>query len=352
LIGPGLVGATLLEQLAGQVERLRREHGVDLRIRAIANRSRMLLDDREISTGRWRAEFEERGTGLDLARFVDHVQTESIPHAVLIDCTADAAIAARYAEWLERGLHVITPNKKANTSDLAYYRRLRASGEPRAHYLYETTVGAGLPVIGTLRELVRTGDEIHSIEGVLSGTLSYLFNSFDGTRRFSDLVREARAKGYTEPDPREDLSGLDVARKVVILAREMGLGLELGDLELTGLVPADARAVSVEQFLDARLPEDDERLAALVSETRAEGQVLRFVGVVDPRGKSSVRLARYPASHPFARIALTDNIVQFRTRRYRDNPLIVQGPGAGPEVTAGGVFADLLRLVSYLGGSL
>jgi aspartokinase/homoserine dehydrogenase 1 len=352
VIGPGLVGATLLEQLSGQVERLRREHRVDLRIRAIANRSRMLLEEREIAGSRWRSELAERGSEVDLERFVDHVQTDSIPHAVLIDCTAEAAIAARYAEWLERGLHVITPNKKANTADMAYYRRLRANGKPKAHYLYETTVGAGLPVIGTLRELVRTGDEILAIEGVLSGTLSYLFNAYDGTRRFSELVREARAKGYTEPDPREDLSGMDVARKVVILAREMGLELELGDLELSGLVPADARAVSVEQFLDARLPADDERLAALVGETRAQGQVLRFVGVVDPRGRSSVSLRRYPTSHPFARIALTDNIVQFRTRRYHDNPLIVQGPGAGPEVTAGGVFADLLRLASYLGASL
>jgi aspartokinase/homoserine dehydrogenase 1 len=352
LVGPGTVGATLLDQFSGQIARLREELRIDLRVRAIAGRERMLLDDREIPCSRWRAELAARAVPLDLDRLVDHVQTDCVPHAVLIDCTADSAIAARYAEWLERGLHVITPNKKANTGDLSYSRRLRASGrKTRTHYLYEATVGAGLPVIQTLRDLIRTGDEILGIEGVLSGTLSYLFNSFDGTRPFSELVREARARGYTEPDPREDLSGTDVARKLVILAREMDLELGLEDVELEGLVPFDAGSMTVDSFLD-RLREDDERMAALVAETSSRGEVLRFVGVVDPAGRSSVRLRGYPRSHAFARIALTDNIVQFRTRRYHDNPLIVQGPGAGPEVTAGGVFADLLRLAAYLGASL
>ena len=352
LIGPGLVGATLLAQLAGQIERLREEFRIDLRVRGVARRERMLLAERGVPPARWRELLAERGVPTDLERFVDHVQTDSIPHSVLIDCSSDSAIALRYGEWLERGVHVITPNKKANTGDLAYYRRLRASGRKAGrHYLYETTVGAGLPVIQTLRDLIQTGDEILSIEGVLSGTLSYLFNSFDGSRPFSELVREARAKGYTEPDPREDLSGLDVARKVVILAREMNLGLGLEDLELEGLVPAGAQDEPVESFLD-RLSAEDGRMAALVAETSARNEVLRFVGVVDPGGRSSVRLARYGRSHSFARIASTDNIVQFRTRRYHDNPLIVQGPGAGPEVTAGGVFADLLRLAAYLGAAM
>jgi aspartokinase/homoserine dehydrogenase 1 len=216
------------------------------------------------------------------------------------------------------------------------------------HYLYETTVGAGLPIIQTLRDLIRTGDEVLRIEGILSGTLSWLFNVYDGERPFSEIVREARERGYTEPDPRDDLSGKDVARKVVILAREMGLALELSDLEIEGLVPSVLEGGSVESFLE-RLDTLDEPMRERVVAARAAGEVLRFVGTVEPGGRSSVRLVRYPREHPFARIRLTDNIVLFSSRRYDENPLVVQGPGAGPEVTAGGVFADLLRLARYVG---
>jgi aspartokinase/homoserine dehydrogenase 1 len=268
---------------------------------------------------------------------------------VIVDCTADEGIARRYGEWLRRGIHVVTPNKRANTLELGYYQELRAlGGGAGAHYLYETTVGAGLPIIQTLRDLVDTGDEVRRIEGVLSGTLSYLFNSFDGERPFSGLVAEARREGFTEPDPRDDLSGADVARKVVILAREMGVPLEMADVELEGLVPEALREGSVDDFL-CRLREHDEAFAGRVREAHARGERLRFVGVVERDGHASVRLRGYPATHAFARLNRTDNVVQFQTRRYTPNPLIVQGPGAGPEVTAAGVFADLLRLASYLG---
>jgi aspartokinase/homoserine dehydrogenase 1 len=185
---------------------------------------------------------------------------------------------------------------------------------------------------------------------VLSGTLSYLFNAFDGVRPFSDLVAEARRGGYTEPDPRDDLSGADVARKVVILAREMGIDLEMADVELEGLVPEELRGGDVDDFLH-RLRDHDEPMTRLWRQAEERGERLRFVGAVDRDGRASVRLRAYPAQHPLARLNLTDNLVQFQTRRYTPNPLIVQGPGAGPEVTAAGVFADLLRLASYLGTS-
>jgi aspartokinase/homoserine dehydrogenase 1 len=190
---------------------------------------------------------------------------------------------------------------------------------------------------------------VQRIEGVLSGTLSYLFNAFDGARPFSDLVAEARRQGFTEPDPRDDLSGADVARKVTILAREMGERVELADVELEGLVPAELRGGSVDDFL-RRLPEHDDTLTGWWRDAHARGERLAFVGMVERGGRTSVRLRAYPAAHPFARLNLTDNLVQFSTRRYTPNPLIVQGPGAGPEVTAAGVFADLLRLAGYLGG--
>jgi bifunctional aspartokinase / homoserine dehydrogenase 1 len=352
VIGTGVVGGTLLDQLAAQAERLRREANVDLRVRGVLSSRRMLLDDRAIELGRWREAGAESDHAPDVDAFVEHVHADHLPHTVLIDCTANQEIALRYADWLRRGIHVITPNKKANTATLAYYDELRAHARRSGkHYLYETTVGAGLPIIQTLRDLVLTGDEVLQIEGVLSGTLSYLFNAFDGRRSFSEILREAKQRGYTEPDPREDLSGLDVARKVVILAREMGVRLELEQVELEGLVPEALREGSVDEFMTA-LPEHDAQMMRLLGDAQSSGEVLRFVGTVERSGRASVRLRSYPSHHAFGRIRLTDNIVEFRTRRYHENPLVVQGPGAGPEVTAAGVFADLLRLASYLGATL
>lgn len=352
LLGPGLVGGTLLDQMARQIESLRETLHVDLRVRAIVGRDRMRLEDAAIALEGWRAAQSAAQAPTDIDAFVEHVQTDAVPHAVLIDCTAESGIAARHADWLERGIHVVTPNKKGITLDMAYYRRLQASRRTlRLHYLYEATVGAGLPVIQTLRDLCQTGDRVLRIEGILSGTLSYLFNAYDGTRPFSAIVREARSRGYTEPDPREDLAGTDVARKVVILAREMGLEVELEDVAVESLVPAELGSESVDGFLE-RLADHDARMRELFDEARAAGEVLRFVGTVDPEAGCAVRLRRYPLDHPFARLALSDNIVQFRSERYLESPLVIRGPGAGPQVTAGGVFADLLRLAAYLGGPL
>jgi aspartokinase/homoserine dehydrogenase 1 len=352
MIGAGSVGGELLRQVSKQLTRLKDEFDVDLRVRAVATSTRMLLSDRPVDLECWRDALAASGEPLDLDRLVAHVHADHLPHAALIDCTASDDVARRYESWLGRGVHVITPNKRANASDMAYYRRLRQSNRSvGAHYLYETTVGAALPIIQTLRDLVQTGDEISEIEGILSGTLSFLFNAYDGSRPFSALVAEARSLGYTEPDPRDDLSGMDVARKVVILAREMGVSLELGDVDLRSLVPEALQGGTIEQFF-AALPEHDAAMEARRRDAHAAGNVLRFVGRVSRDGQASVGLRAYAANHPFARVQLTDNIVLFRTTRYRENPLVVQGPGAGREVTAAGVFADLLRLTSYLGAVL
>ena len=285
------------------------------------------------------------------------MRADYLPHSVIIDCTASATVAGRYAEWLGAGIHVVTPNKKANSADLTYYRALReARRAGNAHYLYEATVGAGLPVVHTLRDLRETGDEITSIEGIFSGTLAYLFNIYDGRTAFSEIVRDARHRGYTEPDPRDDLSGLDVGRKLIILGREMGLELELADVRIESLVPAGLETGSIEEFM-ARLSRHDGPMRERLETARARGKVLRYVGRLtcerpSGSGAATVGLVELDAKHAFANIALTDNVVRFATRRYCDNPLIVQGPGAGPEVTAGGVFADLLRLSAYLGAHL
>jgi aspartokinase/homoserine dehydrogenase 1 len=351
LIGPGTVGRVLLAQIATQIERLRALN-LDLRVRGIASSKRMLLEENSVDLSRWAERMAEAGEPLDLQKFINHVQADYVPHTVLIDCTASAEVADRYCDWLSRGIHVVTPNKKANSGALPYYRSLheakRAAG---THYLYEATVGAGLPVIQTLRDLRGTGDDIMQIEGILSGTLAYLFNVFDGSESFSSIVRAAKAKGYTEPDPRDDLSGMDVARKLIILGREMGLTLEIADVQVEGLVPAALSQCSVDEFM-SRLPETDAAMSAALADARKKNQVLRYVGRIDSAGRATVGLMRLDSKHAFANIALTDNVVRFATRRYCDNPLIVQGPGAGPEVTAAGVFSDLLRLSAYLGAHI
>jgi bifunctional aspartokinase / homoserine dehydrogenase 1 len=352
LIGPGLVGSALLEQLAGQVERLRRDLRLDLRVRGIAGSTRMALAAGAIALPGWRAEYEAAREPVDLDRFAEHVHAEHVPHAVIIDCSASPQVAQRYADWLAAGIHVVTPNKKANSAEYGYYERLLASRRNgNAHYLYEATVGAGLPIIQTLRDLRETGDEIRRIEGIFSGTLAYLFNTWDGAQPFSGVVAAAKSMGYTEPDPRDDLSGMDVARKLIILGREMGLQLDLADVMVESLVPPALAGCTVEEFL-MRLGEFDARMLDRLEAARSAAQVLRYVGSVDAQGRAQVGLVELPATHPFANIALTDNIVRFQTARYDRNPLIVQGPGAGPAVTAAGVFADLLRICAYLGARL
>ena len=216
--------------------------------------------------------------------------------------------------------------------------------------LHQATVGAGLPVIATLKHLVDTGDRVLKVEGVLSGTLSYIFNTLAPGVPFSAAVAAARAAGYTEPDPRDDLAGTDVARKVTILAREAGVPLDLGDVRVHSLVPpALAAAPSADAFM-AGLPEHDAAMEARLAAAAARGAVLRCVGVVDVAARTgAVELREYPADHAFAALAGADNVIAFTTARYKDQPLIVRGPGAGAEVTAGGVFSDVLRLAAYLG---
>ena len=352
LIGPGLVGREFIDQLLSQRDRLQRDRNLDLRLRGITTSSRMVLAPRAIDGGLWKAGLA-KGEPADLSGFVEHIHADHLPHAVLVDCSSSEEVARRYPDWLAEGIHIVTPNKRACSADMAFYERLqdarRASG---SHFLYEATVGAGLPIIQTLRDLRETGDEIRRIEGILSGTLSYLFNAWDGQRPFSSVVREARERGYTEPDPRDDLSGMDVARKLVILGREMGLRLSLSDVRVESLVPETLIACSADEFLD-RLGDVDAAMMTRLESARARDRVLRYVGKVDAESRlASVGVAEVDRSHPFAHINLTDNVVRFVTARYNESPLVVQGPGAGPAVTAAGVFANLLQVCAYVGTRL
>jgi len=349
LIGPGTVGSALLDQLHRQCSRLRDEFNLDLRIRAIARSKSMLFGERRIALDRWRQDLQASAVDLDFGSFVRHIHADHLPHAAIIDCTASEEIAGRYCDWLRRGIHVVTPNKKAFSGEPGYYDEIRQSARAgSSHCFYETTVGAALPVIRTIRDLVDTGDCVHSIQGVLSGTLAYLFNVYDGSVPFSEIVRAAKESGYTEPDPRDDLSGMDVARKLTILAREMGWTIGIGEFPVQNLVPEALREVGLDEFL-SRLSEYDGQMSALFRNAAEQGGVLRYVAKLSADGSASVGLETVDADSAFSKMNLTDNIVQFVTDRYSANPLVVQGPGAGPELTAGGVFGDLLRLAAFLG---
>ena len=349
VIGVGTVGAELLDQMARATDRLRENFNLDFRVRAIANSSRMHLAPRSLDLDDWRSVLENEGEAMDLERFSEHVNPDHLPHAAIVDCTASESISDGYADFFRSGIHVVTPNKRAQSAPQETYERLhelrRANG---VHLLYETNVGAGLPVIETLRDLIATGDEVLSVEGIFSGTLAYLFNALDTDSDFSKVVRQARDAGYTEPDPREDLSGMDVARKLLILARELNLRMDLADVEVESLAPEELSEATVEEFLDG-LGRYDGDMRRRLEQAAENSCVLRYVGRLDSEGRASVRLESLPEDHLFARLDLTSNMFLFRTARYSDSPLVVQGPGAGPEVTAGGIFADLLRLARMLG---
>lgn len=348
LIGPGKVGAALLDQITAAAPRLKQEANLDLRLRAVASSKRMLIDDRDIGNT-WRAKFSQAHADGNLDKFTAHLSAAHLPHAVIIDCSGSNEVAERYERWLAAGIHVITPNKQAGAGPIERYRAIRAAAASGGgRFRYEATVGAGLPIVQTLRDLLDTGDELMAVEGVFSGTLAWLFNRYDGKVSFSKLIRDAHELGYTEPDPRDDLSGTDVARKLVILAREAGRDISLNDVSVENLVPASLQGADRDQFM-LRLGELDASIAERHARAHAKNHVLRYVATLKSDGKANVGLVEIPRDHAFANLRLTDNIVQFSTKRYCENPLVVQGPGAGPEVTAAGVFADLLRVAAALG---
>ena len=347
LIGPGRVGAALLAQLRQAQPRLARDWDLHLALRGVAARRRMWLDcDDEALDARRTGAQTWRPNDLDA--LAAHV-AQGGRAALLVDCSASEAVAAHYPAWLAAGIHVVTPNKHAGSGALTHWQAIgTASRAGAACFRHEATVGAGLPVVQTLRDLLDTGDQLHAIEGVFSGSLAWLFHHHDGARPFSAWLREAQALGYTEPDPREDLSGRDVARKLVILAREAGWPLSLEDVRIDDLVPPALAALPCAQALE-QLDALDAPLADRLAQARAQGGVLRHVARLDRADHAEVRLRVLPPEHPFAHGRATDNMVCFHSRRYEDNPLLVQGPGAGPEVTAAGVFADLLRVAESLG---
>jgi aspartokinase/homoserine dehydrogenase 1 len=348
LIGPGLIGSTLLHQIQKTVEQLKSTYQVNLYVRGIMNSKKMLLSDGPMELKNWQERINNCDTEANLQDFTNHILADDVPHAVIIDCTANKTIAHQYANFLEQGIHVITPNKHANAGDLSYYKKLKSlTQKQNKYYLYEATVCAGLPVINTLQDIIKTGDSVKKIEGVISGSLSYIFNELAKGRAFSVCVLEAKKRGYTESDPREDLSGKDVARKLVCLAREIGYDVTLDDVKVFDLVPETLKSCSVEEFFE-KLSSHDKHMQDFIAAANTKNEHLCYVGAISHDGTMRVAIESFPEHHPLARLNGTDNMLIFHTQRYQERPLIIQGPGAGAEVTAAGIFADLLRLVSFL----
>jgi bifunctional aspartokinase / homoserine dehydrogenase 1 len=344
LVGTGLIGSTLLNQIKSQWHRLSATHNLDIRLIGLANSRKMLLREEGVQCDKAPEELHTYGEQTDLESFCEKMIGFNLPNSIFIDCTASESVAAFYSAILNSSISIVSPNKKANSGPYSIHQELRRIMRDHGiHFLYETNVSAGLPVINTLNDLLMSGDTVIRIEAVLSGTLNYIFSSFTGEKRFSEVVAEARAKGYTEPDPRDDLSGMDVARKMLILAREAGLSLELEDIRIQGLVPEKCSGnLTVQEFMEL-LPASDDDFDRLRLEAEEKNQKLRYSAILED-GKISVGLKTVSADHPFYSLSGSDNIIQFVTTRYNDRPMVIRGPGAGAEVTSAGVFADIIRI--------
>lgn len=346
LVGVGLIGGTLLRLFENQVETLFEDYLIDIKLRGVADSKKMLVADDFVSLEKWENELEETGEETSLVEFIERMKELNLPNSIFIDCTASDEVPELYPEILASSISVVTPNKIANSSKQDYFNNLhRLASKHNAAFRYETNVGAGLPLIATLYELVTTGDKLRRVEGVLSGTLSYIFNNYDGSTPFSEIVKQARAKGYTEPDPREDLNGHDVGRKLLILARVAGYILEFDDIEIDNLVPDGARrAGNVESFFE-QLQKFDDQFEKLRIDAESENKKLCYIARFE-EGKGSVKLEKIGSDHPFYGLRGSDNIVALYTDHYQESPMVVKGPGAGANVTAGGIIADILRVAN------
>lgn len=342
LLGTGAVGHALLRQL-GAANR------AGIALVGVANSRAQVADGNGLSVAGARARLESQGESRNDDALLAALDAFHCDRRAVIDATASLQVANRHAEWLRAGYDVVTANKPAVGGALSAWKSVyNAASAGESVYGDSATVGAGLPVLSTLRRLRGAGDRLLGLEGVFSGSLSWLFNHFDGKRPFSALLAEARGWGYTEPDPRADLSGADVARKLLILARAAGFALDEHEVEIENLVPPPLRDVEGDTFR-ARLGELDDALDTKLQASRAGGKVLRYLGRLDVRGKARVGLCEVDAAHPAARLAGCDNLFALTTTRYHSQPLVIQGAGAGPEVTAQALLADVLALRERVG---
>lgn len=345
ITGVGNVGSKLLAQLWQQQSYLSQHLRLQVNVAGIANSRKMLFNDEGIDLSEWKT-LLENGEPMDLPQFAETIRNKNLRNSVFVDVTANDEVAGTYEQLLTKSISVVACNKVAASSAYSNYKKLKdLAREYNCQFLFETNVGAGLPVIGTLNDLLRTGDKVNRIEAVLSGTLNFVFNHYDGTRNFSDVVKQAQDEGYTEPDPRLDLSGTDVMRKIMILARETGAVIEMDDIQNNSFLPESCMKGSVADFY-LQMVKEEAHFKSIYERAAGEGKKLKFVASYSAGGSASVGLQHIDPKHNLYHLYGKDNIVLFYTDRYPDQPLVIKGAGAGAEVTASGVFADIMRTVS------
>ncbi len=348
MVGVGLIGGTLIDQIKKQAPFLKENRSLEIKITGLANSKKMVFNDDGIDLDNWKQELQDAVLKTEIPVFVKKMKEMNLSNTIFIDNTADKNISDFYESILDSSISISTPNKIATSSSYLQYKRLKNISDKRGvQFLYETNVGAGLPVISTMKDLINSGDRIIKIEGVLSGSLSYIFNSFKKGTRFSDIVRNAKDLGFTEPDPRIDLNGIDVRRKLLILAREAGYPIESEDVKIENILPESCQAAeSVDQFF-IEIEKSNDVFEKLRANAEKDSKVLRFIAKLE-NGETSIVLQAVDSDHPFYGLSGSDNMIIFTTERYKERPLVITGPGAGAEVTAAGVFAELITIGNYL----
>lgn len=345
IIGCGTVGGALIEQIKTQQNSLHQNNGKFLQVYGIANRSTFMLQRKGVDLRHWRTQLQNSSQQNGLQELIQFINDNQLSNPVIIDCTGSRQVAMQYPDYLAHGMHIITANKIANAEDMAFYKLVReTANQQNKRFLYETNIGAGLPVIEPLQKLLKAGDQLHRFEGILSGSLSYIFGELHNGLSLSEATLKAKELGYTEPDPREDLNGLDVARKVLIIARETGMQINLSDIQVESVLPkAYEQMATTEEFLQ-RLPELDEVFAQRIRKADKQGQVLRYVATLND-GECKVSVESIAADNPLYGVKEGENVLAIYSQYYQPKPLVIKGYGAGPAVTAAGVFSDVLRIV-------
>ncbi|WP_342330410.1 bifunctional aspartate kinase/homoserine dehydrogenase I [Pedobacter sp. FW305-3-2-15-E-R2A2] len=343
-LGTGNIGKTLFTQLEAQMDFLATNNDLQVKVMGVSNTRKMYQNAEGIALNDWEKDLETHGEPADLAVFIKQMKAMNLPNCVFVDNTASHNPIQFYQDVLQSSISVVTCNKIGNSADYEQYVAFKqAARKYGVDFYYETNVGAGLPIIRTLKDLMMSGDRIDRIEAILSGTISYIFNNYKGDKLFHEVVKEAQDKGYTEPDPRDDLNGKDFMRKMLILARDAGYPLEESDIEIESMLPPACLAAATVADFYQELENNTDYFEKLKQEAASGNKALRYIGKLEA-GKVMITLQMVDDSHPFYMLSGSDNIISFTTDRYRDRPLVVKGPGAGAEVTAAGVFADIINV--------